>query len=118
MPAELLSLFRRQTWPGNIRELRAAVERAVLLDDPLVEGLDRPQIAEATPNEAQDEADLAVPFRVAKERAAEIWEIRYLRVLMTRAKGNLSEAARLARTDRGYLRTLLRKYGLTGDDGT
>ena len=40
------------------------------------------------------------------------FEAEYLRTLIDRAGGNASEAARLARMDRPYLLTLLRKHGL------
>lgn len=109
----MLAFFRRQSWPGNIRELRAAVERTILLDDPAFMALEH----EPVKSTGQDDLDLDIPFRVAKEHAANAWEERYVRALMAKAKGNLSEAARLARTDRGYLRTLLRKHGVTGGDG-
>ncbi|MFT3767700.1 MAG: sigma 54-interacting transcriptional regulator [Minicystis sp.] len=115
IPRELLEMFRRQTWPGNVRELRAAVERAVLFDDPallaLGNGSDRADDA------AESEGfDPDVPFRMAKQRAANRWERGWVRELMARAKGNLSEASRIARMDRSHLRTLLRKYGLRGGD--
>lgn len=113
IPDDLLANLCLQPWPGNVRELRAAVERAVLLGDPgsiLPEG--------AAGQSAPDDLDFDVPFRVAKQRAADRWEERYLRELMVRAKGKVREAARLARMDRGYLRELRRKYGLLdGDDG-
>jgi DNA-binding protein Fis len=35
---------------------------------------------------------------------------------MTHTKGNISEAARVARMDRSHLRTLLKKYGVRGGD--
>jgi transcriptional regulator with GAF, ATPase, and Fis domain len=114
---ELIAALRRQPWPGNVRELRAAVERAVLLDDPVLRALESGEWG-ATDAGVDDELDLAVPFRVSKQRAADRWEQRYVRALMAQAKGNISEAARLARTDRGHLRSLLRKYGvIAGDDG-
>jgi transcriptional regulator with GAF, ATPase, and Fis domain len=118
MPSELLETFRRQPWPGNVRELRAAVERAVLFDDPalLALGGTSREGAEADAPETF-EFDPRVAFRVAKQKAADRWEARYMRELITRAKGNLSEASRIARMDRSHLRTLLRKYDLrSGDD--
>jgi DNA-binding NtrC family response regulator len=117
---DLLEAFRRQAWPGNVRELRAAVERAVLLDDPALMALG----SEGGGGSDADggwgfEFDQRIPFRMAKQKAADLWEARYMRELMTRAKGNLSEASRIARMDRSHLRTLLRKYNLRGgDEGT
>ncbi|HEU4406387.1 MAG TPA: sigma 54-interacting transcriptional regulator [Polyangiaceae bacterium] len=117
IPNELLDAFRRQTWPGNVRELRAAVERAVLLDDPALLALGSDEGPGPGPGAGADaEFDPRVPFRVAKQKAADRWEERYMRELMTRAKGNLSEASRLVRMDRSHLRTLLRKYNLRGGD--
>jgi DNA-binding NtrC family response regulator len=39
-----------------------------------------------------------------------------VRDLLAQTGGNLSEAARRAKMDRSYLRSLLKKYGLRGDD--
>jgi transcriptional regulator with GAF, ATPase, and Fis domain len=122
MPDELVASLLRHAWPGNIRELRAAVERAVLLDDLALGSLDAAsslgalEAATAPDAAPSDDIDLGVSFRVAKQRAADRWEKRYVLALMAKAKGNLSEAARLVSTDRGYLRTLLRKYGVGGKD--
>jgi transcriptional regulator with GAF, ATPase, and Fis domain len=115
IPRELLDMFKRQTWPGNVRELRAAVERAVLFDDPALLALGNGPESSETPSQA-DVFDPDVPFRVAKQRAADRWEKGWVRELMSRAKGNLSEASRMARMDRSHLRTLLKKYGLRGQD--
>ena len=115
MPKEMLDSFLRQPWPGNVRELRAAVERAVLLDDPVLKALAHEPEA-ALSMGAIEGFDPTVPFRVAKQRSADRWEQRYVRELLERAKDNLSEASRLAKMDRSHLRTLLKKYGLRGQD--
>jgi transcriptional regulator with GAF, ATPase, and Fis domain len=117
MPAELLEALKRQTWPGNVRELRAAVERAVLLDDPAMMALGGER-DEGAPQGADEGFDPQVPFRVAKQRAADRWEQRYVSELMAHAKGNISEGSRVARMDRSHLRTLLRKYGVRGGEDT
>ncbi|MDI3281953.1 sigma 54-interacting transcriptional regulator [Polyangium sp. 15x6] len=118
MPADLLESFCRQAWPGNVRELRAAVERAVLLDDPALLALGSGPSESGAGHVTGDEFDLRVPYRMAKQRAADRWEERYVRELVSRAKGNVSEASRLARMDRSHLRTLIRKYDVrSGDEG-
>jgi transcriptional regulator with GAF, ATPase, and Fis domain len=116
IPQDLLDSLVRQAWPGNVRELRAAVERAVLFDDPVLRALEQGAARESEPI-AADDLDASVPFRVAKQRAEEQWESRYVRALLARTGGNLSEASRLARMDRSHLRSLARKYGARGGDG-
>jgi len=103
--------FARRDWPGNVRELRNAVEKAVLMDD--LDG-DTPPPA---PREEDEDLDVSIPFRAAKEEAMDGWERRYLATLIRRARGNISEAARLSRLDRGHLRELLRQHGLVPEPG-
>jgi two-component system response regulator GlrR len=111
--------FASQEWLGNVRQLRNAVERAVLLgtfdDDP---DLMTPALHLTAP--PADSRDAALPaaagteprpsFREVKEAAVARWERDYLSQLMRDAGGNLSRAARLARIDRGHLRDLLRHH--------
>jgi len=51
-------------------------------------------------------------YRDARAAALARFEADYLRELIDRTGGNASEAARVARMDRPYLLTLLRKHGL------
>jgi len=53
-------------------------------------------------------------YRDARASALHRFEADYLRDLIARAEGNASEAARLARMDRPYLLSLLRKHGMRG----
>jgi hypothetical protein len=143
-PAELLSAFSKLDWMGNVRELKNAVERAVVLGEaaPPLE----PERAPMTPAELPSAAaagrapwraaptpaprapvtgtspppfelapfDPAVPFRDAKTEAIAAWERWYMRELLTHTRGNLSQAARIVQSDRSYLRKLVRRYGLGG----
>jgi DNA-binding NtrC family response regulator len=56
-------------------------------------------------------AELA-SYRDARAAALARFEAEYLADLIARTEGNASEAARLARMDRPYLLSLLRKHGL------
>ena len=62
------------------------------------------------PDVILDEFDPALSFRGAKERAMARWERWYVAQLLEYTRGNLSEAARIAHSDRGHLRKLARKH--------
>ena len=57
-----------------------------------------------------DEFDPTLSFRDAKERAMGRWERWYVAELLRHTRGNLSEAARVAHSDRSHLRKLVRKH--------
>ncbi len=103
-PTALIAELARQRWPGNVGELRNAVERAALIG--------------WAPDEASDAAELS--YGEAKERASLAWEREWVGTLLARHDGNLSAAARSARMGRTYLRKLARRHGIAkiveGDD--
>ena len=107
--AELLTDFARHDWHGNVRELRAAVERAVLLGDPAV----WESLADAAPPPVRDEP---MSYREAKERAVGAWEREFVGRLIADHGGNISRAARAARMDRNYLRELMGRHRLRPED--
>jgi DNA-binding NtrC family response regulator len=51
-------------------------------------------------------------FKHAKARAVAEFERTYLRELLTRTNGNLTQAARLSRKDRSALNKLVKKHGI------
>jgi two-component system response regulator GlrR len=114
LPQAMMDSFLRQSWPGNIRELRNAVERAVLLGGAGGPEMTMMMAATATPTPTPQPSgdDDSAPFRELKERAIDGWERDYLERLLRRAEGNISRASRIAQMDRNYLRELLRKHGL------
>jgi transcriptional regulator with GAF, ATPase, and Fis domain len=132
-PAEVLSMFSKLEWMGNVRELKNAVERAVVLGEttqepPLQPPLHPPlpsTLARGTfpPQTARGSApalvvpqldavtfDPTVPFRDAKNQAIARWERWYIRELLAYTNGNLSQAARIVQSDRSYLRKLVRRH--------
>lgn len=116
-PTGLIEHCLRQRWPGNVRELRSAVERAVLLGDP-----DPPCSPESHQQSEINrsyspfgEFDPAMSYRETKERIVRMFERWYVRELVERHHGNLSQAARAARMDRNHLRTLMRRHKISID---
>jgi len=106
-PAELIARLMRQRWAGNVRELRSAVERAVVLGEAAAtEGT----AAAQRPTESWPVMDFTRSFRDSKEAAVAVWTRLYVRELVDRYGGNLSRAARAVSMDRNHLRDLMNKY--------
>jgi DNA-binding NtrC family response regulator len=89
-------------YPGNIRQLRAAVEQAVL-------GLTSPSDAPASLNAP---LDLTRPLLVQRDAVASDFERRYVMAQLEACLGNVSETARRAGVDRMHLHRLLERHGL------
>jgi DNA-binding NtrC family response regulator len=110
-------------WPGNVRELENAIMHAVALhqgDVLAVESLpnvitsrasDRSSPAMPVVVPTSDDEQLP-PLTEAKRRASAVFEKNYLTMAMERAKGSISEAARLAGLDRTNFRRLLQRHGI------
>jgi DNA-binding NtrC family response regulator len=104
--ATALAALRSHPWSGNVRELRNVVEAAIVMGE-LDLGSDKPSIPLAAVGDGKID-----PYRDARAAALHRFEADYLKDLIERTGGNASEAARVARMDRPYLLTLLRKHGL------
>jgi DNA-binding NtrC family response regulator len=103
--APALAALRAHPWSGNVRELRNVVEAALVMGELDLGGPRLPPLT--TPA-----AGTVSPYRDARAAALHRFEADYLRSLIDATGGNASEASRLARMDRPYLLTLLRKHGL------
>lgn len=93
-------------WPGNIRELQNAVERAVLLSregrlelDPLL-------------MKAEERSDSSGGETVVYAEAKERFEKAFLQKILTVARGNISEAARISGRFRSDIYRLMDKYDM------
>lgn len=114
---DAMALLERYAWPGNVQELRNAVEHAVIL---ATEGEIRPsdlpdRLREVRADGATVGSRRQVasrPFREVKREVVESFERAYLYDLMERHSGNVTSAAVEAGMLRSALQRLLRKYGL------
>jgi len=91
-------------WPGNIRELENAIERAVMLSE----------------SECINDAEILVPesdfirdgesFKESKARMIVQFERTYIQQLIATHQGNVTQAARAAKKNRRAFCELIRKY--------
>lgn len=119
----LIEALKSHSWEGNVRELRNVVERALSLRD--IEGATDPaqilspisnEVGTPPPRSASQPAHadvLDLPFKEAKGKLVEAFERDYLEQLLTRHKGNISQAANEAGIDRNYIHRLVKKYGIS-----
>src|SRR6266436_792934 len=114
LTGEALRACVAHEWRGNVRELRSAVEQALLLaPGPEITAADlfgRP--VEAAPAAAP----LPASFREAKDRMVENFERDFLRQALRRHGGNITKAAEEVGMHRQNLQQKMRELGLTADE--
>jgi two-component system, NtrC family, response regulator GlrR len=102
-----IETVRQSHWPGNLRELENAVERAVILGIPL-DPAAFPRPDPMTQDLPGGDARPWIPLAAARRD----FERRYLGKLLEHTSGNRAVAARLAGIDPSNLRRLLRRHDL------
>jgi two-component system, NtrC family, response regulator len=111
LSASALRILERYEWPGNVRQLRNVLDRAVALSGggPIAiteADLDLPS-AYTSPAQL-----LALPYKEAKEEVVARFTRDYLEALLARNQGNVSAASREAKVDRNWIVALARRYGV------
>jgi two-component system, NtrC family, response regulator GlrR len=110
MSASFLEQLSHHAWPGNIRELRNVIDRALAM------GPWEPEAPPAPPAEgAAPAVDLSRPFKEARDAWTATFERAYLVALLGHHDGNIRAAARAAGIDRVHLYRLLARHGLRRD---
>lgn len=106
---EALQLLEDYQWPGNIRELRNVIERAVVLcDGDYVRPQDLPShLVERAPADKSSAIDLG--YKAAREQWLESQGSQYIIGLLRRHEGNISAVAREAQISRKSVYDLLRR---------
>jgi len=121
--AEGLQALERRPWYGNVRELQNVMEHAVVLLDPETDlgPDDIPEMDGGIPEEIGAGGLLSAsvlerPYHEARDLVIAEFERQYLREIVGRADGNMSEGARLAGVDRTTLYRLMQKHEISKDD--
>lgn len=101
-------------WPGNVRQLRSAVERAsVVTSTERIDVGDLPPDVIGTGPREKDIAALAdLPWSEAMDRGRADVAKAYLSELLKRAEGDVAAAAALAGVERESFYRLMRRYGV------
>jgi DNA-binding NtrC family response regulator len=109
LSAQAVRRLMDHTWPGNIRELESAIQRAVVLSDaPVLDAF-----SFDLPESAQPAAMFAGSSRPI-EKAVYEFQREYLAGLLSSLNGNITRAAKAAGKDRRTFQRLLRRHGIAG----
>jgi transcriptional regulator with GAF, ATPase, and Fis domain len=105
LSAAALRRLQAYDWPGNVRQLENAIERAIVLsDDPEIGPDDLPEVVEAAASEPGGESRFHSGVADAKRRL--------VTAALDETGGNVTEAARLLGLNPNYLHRLINNLGL------
>ncbi len=114
--AETLALLERYTWPGNIRELRNVIERAILLcDSPVLEPAHLPPKLVSEPLAQTTSQQTVVDPRDPRARLlGQLEQVERQRVIdaLSQCAGNQTQAAEMLGISRRTLVTRMAMYEL------
>jgi transcriptional regulator with PAS, ATPase and Fis domain len=96
-----------QPWPGNVRQLKNAIERLTALHPGGV--LEPKDLEEEVPVTDQTRSFAMLPWKDARERYLANFETAYAQAVLARCAGNVSAAAREAGVDRKTFYALLKR---------
>ena len=103
-----LARLRVAPWPGNVRELRNHLERCAALQQVL-----HPSVEDG-PAQHLTVVDASVPYSEARRTLLDNFERSYVRALLERHEGNVTQASAAAQVDRVHLHRLIRRHRLKG----
>jgi DNA-binding NtrC family response regulator len=99
-------------WPGNVRELHNTLQRAMLCSPGAQIAASAIDVGSASAWPLGGMRDtISEKFRVAKLHAVQCFEREYIRGMIDKHSGNLTQAAREAGKDRRAFGRLAKKYG-------
>jgi transcriptional regulator with PAS, ATPase and Fis domain len=107
LAADAASALERHPWPGNARELKHTIERAVLQTT----GVNEIAAADLPLDFFEESATLFAPDASGRPTLGEL-ERRYIEIVLREAKDNQSTAARILGISRKALWEKRRRYGL------
>ena len=117
---DALAALQAYEWPGNIRQLRNAMEWILIIhnnskDEPIRADMLPPEITSSTPNVLKWEKGgeiMMLPLRDARE----MFEREYLLAQVTRFGGNISRTANFIGMERSALHRKLKMLGVHGSN--
>ena len=119
IPDELLNSLMSRPFPGNVRELRNAIERAITMGEAALhpaaaaQGIAGPSVL---PQGIEAIVPLHLPLKEARDAWTSEFENVYVRAMMRKTNGNVTRAAELAGVSRRFLQRTIARLGLRSSE--
>jgi DNA-binding NtrC family response regulator len=112
---ETLAYLSSRSWPGNVRELQNFMRRLAVFarSDDIGMGLVRLVENAEKPAEAGIEENL--PYKRAKAAVLDEFTVSYVREMLKKTGGNVSEAARLSGLERVSLQKIIKRLNIDAE---
>ncbi len=114
-----LKLLMEHHWPGNVRQIRSVIRRAVLQADNMIqpehiviEGTDSALNKEIRSGGAEERPWEDLPLKEIVRRCTVEVERRVLTRVLRKTRGNKAEAARLLQIDYKTIQSKVKQYGI------
>ena len=117
--AEAMGEMVSHRWPGNVRQLQHAIERAVIhcRGETITKmNLDSDAEREQRPAPPDIGEMAAMDYAAMKERVLDFYEKEYLAALLARVRGSIQEACEQSGIDRKTMYRKMKQYGLDKKD--
>ena len=113
LSSEATHYLKKQSWPGNIRQLRNVLERVIIFSES--ERIELKDIRQAEDQEVVEEGmiDLNVDYNTAKKAVLTKFQNTYLSAILRKTNGNITKAAKIMGLARPSLQRLLKDKKVT-----
>ena len=113
---ELMEAFMRRKWEGNVREMENLIMQGILYSsDEVVHLRDVGLNQIANSLNLVDDSFQDLPYKKAKEQVLVNFNSSYINNLLSKSKGNVTQAAKLCGLERQALQQVMRRYGIRAD---
>ena len=108
---EAMELLLNYHWPGNVRDLRNVLERAIILAEDSIRPEHLPNFSGSTPSPSLSSLS-TLPFSEAKDKVLSDLEKEYILQALAKSGGNKAKAARALNINYRTLYEKMKKYGI------
>ncbi len=107
---EAEELIRSYDWPGNVREINNLINKLFIICPNEVVTAKDVRLPPLNANISLIEGIEDLPYKIAKEKVLEQFEVDYFKRLLNKYKGNISRAARECGLDRRTIHRIIKKH--------
>ncbi|MFO8082939.1 MAG: sigma-54 dependent transcriptional regulator [Desulfobacterales bacterium] len=114
---ELMDIFLKRTWEGNIRELENVILQGILFS-----GTDEIKASDVglekgvAPNKEAQSGIKEIPYKIAKEEILRRFNADYIGHYLHKCRGNVTRAAKLCGLERQALQQIMRRYDIRANN--